>query len=181
MRRLMVLGVLLSLFMTAAPVTASDTTGPFIPWHPPEQEISVAVGETFLIGARFGTCTRGLAVAFSKAATLELSVALEGSGVEPESVPITEAWTRPLVPDDVITIADPSNCLSSAHQEFFWWVFWEQGIQFAEPGVYYVHLALGSSHQLTDGWDGDDQDGTPDRYGPGPIVGGTLSVNVTDS
>ncbi len=97
--------------------------------------------------------------------------------VDLQPVAITAPWARPVVPDEAIAEGDPADCRSAAHRMFFWWVFWEQGIQFDQPGVYEVRLALGSTHQLTDGFDGD-QDGALDRFGPGLIVEGSLIVNV---
>lgn len=163
--------IVVALVMPAAHVaTANGSTevGPVYPWTQEWQEFTVNVGDTVLLGARWGACTRGLAWSASKALSYDYS--LDG-----EPLAFDFVWDRPIaVPPDP---GFEEYCIAGPKDGTGWWIYAEYPFVFDQPGIYEIGVVISSSHRFIDGGDYDG-DGKIDRIEAGVIGGGTSTVHV---
>ena len=154
MRRIALLVALVMLVSTGG-IAAADgpaTVGPVYPYRPqdwPDNTVTVHVGDIILLGARWGACTKGLAMMAAKNLTWDYY--LDGEPISTEFV-----FGRP-----VRTPSDTSACIPRA--DAGWWVFAESPLVINEPGLYSLSLEISASHPLIDGGDYDG-DGRLDRF-----------------
>jgi hypothetical protein len=162
MRRWLALAAGLCLTLTIAVPVSADGTVTIRPFS--MDEATAHVGDTVVLSAGWGACSKGLDVAFTRAARVEWSI----NGVP---FPTTPVWTKP-VPETSDAFAACLNGLST-----IWWVSGQYPTTFAVAGTYTVSVVMSIPHPLPDGgdWDGD---GKADKFG-GPFVG-DLTLTVTE-
>jgi hypothetical protein len=161
MRRWLTLAAGLCLALTiAVPVSAADT----VTIRPFSMDTATAkVGQTVVFSAGWGACTKGLDVAFTRAAHVEWSI-------DGKAFPTTTVWTKP-VPETSDAFSACLNGLST-----IWWVSGQYPTTF-EAGTYIVSVVMSMTHPLPDGGDYDG-DGKPDLFS-GPFAD-DLTLTVTE-
>lgn len=156
--RLATMLIVVALVMPAAHVsTANDaaTVGPVYPWLSEWQEFTVNVGDTVLLGARWGACSPGLARQGERAISFDYS--LDGVPIATDFVwdrPVAVAWD---LPGEARCIAGPST------DGKIWLLFAEYPIVFDAPGNYLIGATVTADRTIIDGIDSDG-DGRPDKY-----------------
>ena len=172
-RRLPRLATILIVIALVVPVahvaTANGPTeiGPVYAWKQVWQEFTVHVGDTVLLGARYGACVPGLA--WSARNALSYDYSLDG-----EPLAFDFAWDRPVA---VPYHTETGTCMAGPDDGQLWWIYAEYPIVFDEPGDYEIGAVVSSSRPLIDGgdWDGD---GFIDRLDRGVAAEGTSTVHV---
>lgn len=163
--------------VVAGPATASheETGGPIIPWHHDGETLTFSAGDVPPIGARWGTCNRGLAQAAISNAEFTLTVNGEPVDIKPTA-------TKPFTGVEMIDFNWDEGCIPKAHGEKGWWVFWTYDtVDLSAPGTYEVHLEFDFSDEMTDGGDVNPVDGEPDTYGPGLVAEGTVTIIIVET
>ena len=160
MRKWLALTAALSLALAiAVPVSAADSVriNPFR-----MTEATANAGDTVVLEVGWGACTKGLDLAFTRAARVEWWI----DGVP---FPTTPVWTKP-VPE---TAVDPSSRTSGTLTS--WRTYGQYPTTFA-AGTYTVSVVMWTIHPLPDGGDYDG-DGKPDLFSGPWEAALTLTVN----
>ncbi len=163
--------IVVVMVMPAAHIATADdaeTVGPIYSWSQEWEEITVNVGDTVLLGARWGACTRGLA--WSARNALSYDYSLDG-----EPLPFDFVWDRP-VAEPVDPVWD-DYCIAGPNDSQSWWIYAEYPIVFDEPGDYEVGAVVTAHRPVHDGGDYDG-DGKIDRLEVGAASDGSTTVHV---
>lgn len=160
--------IVVAMVVSVAGVAVADepsTVGPVYPWTTEWQEFTLDVGDTVLLGARWGACTRGLVQSARTALSFDYSL-------DDEPIAAEFAWTNPVAvprhPDLV--------CVVSPNDDRGWRMTAEYPIVFDEPGDYVIGVVLTLSRPVFDGGDYDG-DGRPDRFS-GVLFEASSTVHV---
>lgn len=161
------IAVVLMVLMAGAAV--ADDIGPVYPWREPwNAGFTVQAGETILLGARWGSCTEGLAWSATK--SLVFDYYLDDQLLETDFV-----WSGPVQVPDGTFPGDASGCRNPAGS--MWGVFATSPLVINTPGEYQLRVVVSYGRPFVDGgdWDGD---GRPDRY-TGTFEPPAITVTVT--
>lgn len=154
----------------ASTAAANDTAthGPVYPWLHEWQEFSVSVGDTVLLGARWGACTSGLARLAERAVSYDYSIdgvplAID-FGWDP---PVAVSWDLP----------GDATCVTGPHSDGeVWFLYAQHPIVFDTPGTYEIGAIVTANRTIIDGID-IDGDGRPEKYS-GLLQDATSTVHV---
>ena len=159
-----------------APKPRAEDTGEayIIPWKIPFDEsgnrvITVNQNQPVVLGARWGTCTRGLGQAWPNHANLYYEI--DGSPLLPDVRDGRAFWTAP----EPSPLWDPTPCIP--HTDTVWGIFWRYPIGTLTLGSHEGYLRLWIDHQVVDGGDFVDGDGLIDHY-RGVLFEGTFTIVV---
>ena len=115
------------------------------------------VGQEVIIRIAWAVCNRGLAEAFTHAASISMDVDRDGSPWLTVEPPSRSFWS-PLQ-----TSPKPSGINCVMRTDVIWWTEWLYSLGALEVGSYDVHFSGTLAHPLPDGAD-HDGDGAPDVF-----------------
>ena len=167
MRRIALFVVLLMLMSVGGFAAADEpaTVGPIYPWWPKWNETTVSAGDTVLLGARWGACTKGLAWSARNLIDMQYWIRPMGGG-DDDWVKIHPEWNwQKPVPTPYEAGAWPSteDCITPT--EHMWYMLAEYPYVFTVPGDYEIQALSLMTRRWVDLTDGDG-DGRPDHYPP---------------
>lgn len=167
MRRIALLVVLLMLMSVGGLATADEsaTVGPIYPWWAKWNETTVNVGDTVLLGARWGACTEGITWSARNAIDFQYWIRPVGGG-EDDWVKIHPEWDwqKPVpTPSEEGAWPSAEGCVTPT--EHIWYMLAAYPYVFTEDGDYEVQTLHMLTRQITDLID-DDGDGRSDKIDP---------------
>ena len=120
-----------------------------------ERIVTVKANQHVVLGARWGACTPGLALAFAQGAVVYYEI--DGMPLPSSSIEDRGYWDWP-----VPVVSDQGNsCMNKT--DTGWFVFWRYDYGAMPIGVHSGYLHYSRHQQFIDGGDYD-QDGRPDKH-----------------
>lgn len=153
---------LMSMSVSASPVQAQEEEESILiyPWQIPEDEngdrvVTVTSDQIVILGARWGACSKGLAQAWARTASVMYS--MEGQPLFFSQKESRVYWSRPVAVEG----APIETCVN--HSDTAWYVYWEYQLGNLPPGDHTARFDYWNDHLAIDGGDYDG-DGKPDHF-----------------